>query len=353
MTVVFVNSTRKWGGVKTWTLNFGTALARRGHRVVAVVRPGTSFEDACREAGFVVHPVRFGFKYNPAAVARVAAVFLRERPAVAVVNISRDLEVGAVAARLTGVPVVHRVGLVEDYRGTLEERLRHRFLVDRVLVPAAWMREALLAERAWIRPEQVAVVPNGRDVRSFPLARGSGTGEVVFGCASQLSPSKGHRTLLEALARLRAEGLAVRLRVAGTGSGEAALRARAGELGIGEAVELCGFVGSIAQFLSGLDAFVLPSLKEGFPNALLEALCAGLPAVASDLPGTREMADGISLLVPPGRPEALAEAMGRLARDPALRRELGAAARRRAEARYDLEANAAALEALLREVARP
>jgi glycosyltransferase involved in cell wall biosynthesis len=352
LTVAFVNSTRKWGGVKTWTLDFGAALLARGHRVHALLRPGTPFVEACRGARFDVHPLVFGFKYNPVAIARAARVFARVRPDVVVVNISKDLEVGAVAARLLRIPILHRVGLVEDYRGTRGERLRHRFLVDRVLLPAVWMKGALLGAQPWLRAEEISVVPNSKPTAGVPVARGSGGLPVTFGAASQLSPSKGHGFLLDAFEELLRQGVPARLLVAGAGPLEGELRARVAGSGLAAAVEFCGFQRDMPAFLGGLDGFVLPSLKEGFPNVLLEAMEVGLPAVASDIPGAREMLGGTGLLVPAGDAPGLAGALGRLAGDAALRRTLGEAARRRVETHYDLARNVAQLEGLLREMAR-
>ncbi|WP_025321518.1 glycosyltransferase [Deferrisoma camini] len=351
MKIAFVNSTRKWGGVKSWTLTFGRALAQRGHRVLAVVRRENPFEAACRKAGFRVYPVRFGFKYDPVATARLVRVFRRERPDVVVVNISRDLEVGAVAARLCGVAVVRRVGLVEDLRGTAEERLQHRWLVNRVVVPARWMADALVSAHPWVPRGAVRVVLNGRNLEAYPPAGGSGEGAVVFGVTSQLSPSKGHGVLLDAAERLAKEGTPFRLKVAGTGGLRAELENGVASRGLGERVEFVGFLGDVRPFLQGVDAFVLPSLKEGLPNALLEAMATGLPCVASDLPGTREVGGDAVLLVPSGDPGALAEAMARVSKDPRLRRTLGPRARARVGTVFALEGQVSVLEQVLQEVA--
>ncbi len=242
MTVVFVNSTRKWGGVKSWTLDYGRALQERGHRVVVVARSGTPFVDACRAAGFEVHPFRFGPKYNPAAIRRLGRILRAVGAGVAVVNISRDLDVGAVAARMGGVPVVHRVGLVEDYRGTWEERLHHRWLVSRVLVPSSRMRDRIVARFPWISPSEVWAIPNAKFLDRYRPPRAAASDTVVFGTASQLSPSKGHGYLLEAFARVAGDGGRIRLRVAGTGGLERSLRERAAALGVADLVEFCGFV---------------------------------------------------------------------------------------------------------------
>ncbi|HSH69612.1 MAG TPA: glycosyltransferase, partial [Deferrisomatales bacterium] len=315
MTLLFINATRKWGGVKTWTLAFGQQLQVRGHRVVAAVREGTPFEAACRRSGFVTWPLRFRFKFDPVTLAALVRVFRSEKPDVAVVNISKDLELGALAGRLCRVPVVHRVGLVEDYRDRLGERLWHLRMVDRVVVPAYWMARELPRRFPWIDADRLRVVPNGRAGASMPEARGAGGEGFVVGTTSQLSPSKGHDVLFQGVSLARERGVDVRLRVAGTGDLAGDLARRAEQLGIADRVEFLGFQEHVPAFLAGLDAFALPSVKEGFPNALLEALWVGLPTISSDLPGTREMAEGCGVLVPAFGVLAWTEALSHLAGD--------------------------------------
>jgi glycosyltransferase involved in cell wall biosynthesis len=351
LTVCFLNSTRKWGGVKTWTLDFGEALQERGYRIVAAVRPGTPFVEACRAQGFTVYPLRYGPKYNPVAVLRLVRMLRRERPAVAVVNISKDLNVGAVAAKLCGIAVLRRVGLEEDYRGTREERLLHRMVVDHVLVPSHFLKAGLRRRLEWMRPEAISVIPNSKQLARYRPPQRCAEGPVVFGVSSQLSPSKGHTYLLQALGALREQGLRVELRVAGTGPLESALQGEAVDRGVAEAVTFCGFRRDIPAFLERIDVYVLPSLKEDFPNAMLEAMCASLPVVAFDVGGVPEMLGDAGILTPPAEISPLVEAMKRLIRDPGLRVELGRAARRRAEEKFDLDVNAGALERLLRELA--
>ncbi len=354
MNVVFINSTRKWGGVKTWTLDYGRALQDRGHRVAVILRPATPFEPACRDAGFHTYPVRLGAKYSPVGIARVVRVLRAEAADVAVVNISKDLNVGAVAARFSGVPVVHRIGLAEDFKGSLEERLWHRFLVDLGVVPSRYLQRRILDRLPWFAPDRLVVIPNSKAAGEIPTASpGVPADPVVFGVTSQLSPSKGHRHLLDACAALRDRGVRFHLRIAGTGGLEPRLREEVSARNLEEIVTFSGFQSPVGPFLARLHGFVLPSLNESFSNAILEAMWAGLPVVAFRAGGVPEVVGDAGILVPSGDAGALANAMERLAEDPAERARMGRRARARAEAEYDLARNADRLEAVLREVAGP
>jgi glycosyltransferase involved in cell wall biosynthesis len=97
-----------------------------------------------------------------------------------------------------------------------------------------------------------------------------------------------------------------------------------------------GHVDDVAAALAAADIAVLPSEREGLPRFLLEAAAAGLPSIATDVPGNRDVIDHevTGLLVPPHDPKALYTAITRLASDPALRRRMGAAAREKAEAQF-------------------
>jgi glycosyltransferase involved in cell wall biosynthesis len=176
-------------------------------------------------------------------------------------------------------------------------------------------------------------------------------GAVVVGCVAQILPVKGHPTLLEAVARVRG----VRLWLAGRELDEAyaaVLRKRIAELGLEDRVTFLGEVQDVPALLAELDAFVLPTWNEwrmeGCPVALLEAMSSGLPCVATDIPGSRDVveAETSGILVPAKDAAALAAALERLAADPALRRTLGEAARGRAVRKYAIEIEVRAHEAL-------
>lgn len=97
MHIAFVNSTRKWGGVKTWTMDYSVELMARGHRVSAHVRQDV-FLERLRDAGVDARRAGFGFDFNPVSVLRLAAAFRRDRPDVVVCNIKKDMNIGGMAA---------------------------------------------------------------------------------------------------------------------------------------------------------------------------------------------------------------------------------------------------------------
>jgi glycosyltransferase involved in cell wall biosynthesis len=117
------------------------------------------------------------------------------------------------------------------------------------------------------------------------------------------------------------------------------LEAQVKELDLVGRVHLVGHHADVLPWLAALDAFVLPSDWEGMSNALLEAMAAGLPVVATAVGGTREVVvDGVTgLLVPPGDPDSLAEAISRLLGDSDMRHTMGEAGRARVDRHFSIE----------------
>lgn len=169
-------------------------------------------------------------------------------------------------------------------------------------------------------------------------------GDVVVACVGRLDPVKGQDVLIDALTRLPG----VRARLIGSGAEEAALRARAERLGVADRVELTGWSDRVRDLLDDVDIYCQPSRYETLGLALIEAMGAGLPCVASDTGGVPELLDGgrSGRLVPTGDPAALAAAIRHLAGDPVARERLGRRARERTLAAFTTQRMAARYESL-------
>ena len=186
-------------------------------------------------------------------------------------------------------------------------------------------------------------------------AAGVSSRAVSIATVASLQPQKGHRNLVDACALLRDRGWSVRCNFAGEGEERPALEAQIRELGLQAVVTLQGALprDRVVALVGAADVVVQPSVvlssgkTEGIPVALMEALAAARAVVASDVSGIPELViDGeTGLLVPPGRPVALADAIERLAADPGLRARLGRAGRARVLAEFDLHVTTAALAA--------
>jgi glycosyltransferase involved in cell wall biosynthesis len=204
----------------------------------------------------------------------------------------------------------------------------------RVIANSEGLRE--LARKTAPR-QPIDVIPNGVDTERYhpdPAARPSGRFIVTPG-ASRITERKGLRFLVQAIAMLKPEYPELEAVILGDGAGRAELEAEIKEKNVAGSVRLVGRVPREETPRSYQEAsvFVLPSSNEGMSNALLEGLASGLPAVVTDIGGTRELvSEENGFIVPIGSGEAIADALRTLLDDPALRERLGEASRRRAEA---------------------
>jgi glycosyltransferase involved in cell wall biosynthesis len=202
-----------------------------------------------------------------------------------------------------------------------------------------------------VNPSHLSVVGNGIDVNRWqPDAQARLEARQKLGiwndflwlAVGRLEAVKDYPTLLHALARAPlAAKLTAQLLVLGAGALEAELNNMAAGLGLGQRVRFAGFCPNVTRWMQAADGFVLSSRYEGLPMVLLEAGACGLPAVATDVPGTREViVNGqTGWLAPAGDPERLAAAMGRLMQLPLNeRRGIGERARQHVVEHFSLEA---------------
>ncbi|HEX5034193.1 MAG TPA: glycosyltransferase family 4 protein [bacterium] len=225
-----------------------------------------------------------------------------------------------------GLPVSRRLWcrlygpLFGLYGYWMERALRHgRLTYDGIVAPANWYAESLRAEGSLQAP--VFSVPNGVDLKDFKPAPVPKSKDLLLRllCVGRLAPNKGHRYLLDGLARAQKSIPGLRLTILGQGNLEAALRRQARRLGIERSVDFAGYLpeSDLPAFYRSFDLLVMPSLLEGFNIALLEAMAVGLPVLVSDIPGFRDVADGeTATFFAPADPLDLAKKLMQLAGDP-------------------------------------
>jgi len=161
----------------------------------------------------------------------------------------------------------------------------------------------------------------------------------VIGIVGRLVHQKGHKYLLEAMVRIKARFPGSMLLIVGDGPLKGELTAYARDRGLGKDVIFAGSRMDIPDLLSAMDIFVFPSFREGLGNALLEAMAAGKPIIATDVAPMREIinSEEVGILVPPKDSDALASAIEVLMSDRVRAEALGGAARRRALSFFDIK----------------
>jgi glycosyltransferase involved in cell wall biosynthesis len=170
----------------------------------------------------------------------------------------------------------------------------------------------------------------------------------IVGTAARLVALKGIIYLIQAVSLLRSKFSNVRLEIAGSGPEESALREEVKKLGLADCVKFLTWQTDIAPTLARWDVFVLPSIEDASPIAVIEAMAAGLPVIATNVGGVPDIVeDGkTGLLVPPADPVALAESLARLLGDPGERQQFGLAGRARAREKFSQESMVSAVAAI-------
>jgi glycosyltransferase involved in cell wall biosynthesis len=204
--------------------------------------------------------------------------------------------------------------------------------------------DQLEAER--VPGRKIRVIYNGVERHTAPAARRARLRRIV--AVANLRPEKGHDVLLGAATDVLDSFPDSVFELVGDGQERGRLEAAAAALGISQSISFSGHCDDVTARLDAADIFVLPSRSEAFPNALLEAMTAGLPVVASRVGGVLEVVrDGeTGLLVPPDDPGALGATLRRLIADPALAGRLGAAAHADVSARYSFDRMVAGFDSL-------
>ena len=312
-----------------------------------------------------IHPAK-----DLAALWALWCLFRRERPAVVHTHTSKAGALGRLAAGLAGVPVVVHTPHGHIFYGHFGRIASWTFVqMERLL--ARWMTRCIaLTEderqeyraRGIGRADQVAVVPSsieldrfqragGGERNAFPPGFDCPAGMIIVGSVGWLTPVKGHRYLIEALAKLKPAYPNVCGVIVGSGELHRELETLAEKLGVRSALRFLGKRDDVAECVAAMDVFVLPSLNEGMGRALVEAMAAGRPVVASRVGGVPTVVEDrvTGLLVPPGDAEALAAAIQLLLDRPAWARELGAAAAKQIGDRFSEAAMIRSIESLYEE----
>lgn len=369
MNALFVASTLRLGGAERVTGEVTRRLTSHGIEATwALLREPGREGLRLREAGMELLDGLGPGRFSPAAALRLRRL-IRHRRVAAVYALDHQNAVvaTALAASMARVPrrfmAVHTTGLWGG-RPSLPFGVRAVLPHYSRIVAVAEAQARYLAEREGVPGERICVIPNGVDIERFTpsperSARGralaaeltGSAGGPLLGVVAALRPEKGHRVLLEALPALRRRYPGLSVAFVGEGAERAALEARAGELELTGAVHFLGARDDIADLLAAFDVVVLPSLPEveTLPLALIEAMAAGRPVVATPVGSVGELIeDGAGgFLVPPGDAAALTAALDRLLADDGLRAAFAAKGLATA-ARYDIRVTVARTAALLK-----
>ena len=339
---------RVFAGAEEHALSILTRMRAHGFEP-CLAAPGAlieAMEPNLSAAGVKCLPLEFSSRLDVPTSARLLRFMRRENIAILHCHLFTASLSGAGVARMAGVGAV-----LETCHGPevwrMGKGLRASFWVDRqvgrlvdkyIAVSHAAARH--LSETKRVPKNKIRVIHNGRDLDRFGstnsqrrAATRNSLGlrdEPTILTLARLDEQKGHRHLIDALAKVAAHRPNVVTILAGEGPLEDRLRAQCAALGLTERVRFLGYRRDVPELFEAADMVVLPSLYEGLPLVAIEALAAGRPMVATEVDGTPEVVihEQTGLLVPPANPTALAAAIERLLDNPELASRLAADGRK-------------------------
>lgn len=340
LVVLHVNTEPTWRGGEAQTLMLARGLAARGHRSLVALRRSSALEAAARRAEVETVPLPMRGEFDVLSILGIAGI-IRDHPVdILHYHTSHAVTLGTLASLLAGRrPAVATRRVSFSLRRNPLAKLKYGFRIDHLIAVADGVRWIMIAEG--IAPDRVSVIHSGIDLSRFGLEsdregleRELGVPREAFlvGSVGHLAPHKGQATLLRAMAQVAQAIPHLGLLMIGEGSDRPRLEAEAAAGPLAGRCLFTGFRDDVPRLMASLDLLVLPSHSgEGSPAVVKEAMASGVPVVATDLEGVREIVeDGReAVLVPTGDPARLAAAVERLAADPDLRASLAGAARSR------------------------
>lgn len=355
------------GGAEAVLAELGPAAAGAGLEIAVMplvrIRDRT-VADLLVAAEVPLLPLELAHRWDPRGFARADAALRRWRPDVVHTHLKHADLVGGIVARAHGIPWVSTLhivdrggGLVGQAKRRAATAARRRYAARTVTVSEAQRRWYLDAFKG-ADPDRVVTVHNGvADPRDEVGGAGDRSLRAELGLPDDvclvlqlglLRPGKGHHDLIEAVRRLGPE---VRLHVAVAGDGELRAELEHAAADVADRITFLGFRMDAARLVRDADVLVQPSEFDALPTAVIQALAAGRPVVATSVGGIPEIvtpAEGT--LLPPGSPPALARALEEMAGSLERRTALGTSARARYEHLFTVERMAARLHTLYDEV---
>jgi len=344
------------GGAERVVVSLVCRLAQRGLRAalctLSAEHDSPQLVEELQVAGVARYDLAASRLGDPRAPVRYLRLILRQRFDVVHAHGQDAWILASVVRRLVNTPLVLTRHVLDESADTWRESARRRWALAAArhadaLVAPSFATADRLGELAGLCASRVHVIPNGIDLEKFEasasasrreevrLGLGLGTSEKMVVLPAVLRPGKGHTVLLAALPAIRARVPDARVLFVGDGQEGVELR----ELAQSHGVLFLGHRDDLPDLLRACDLVVLPSFSEALPTVLIEAAAAGRPVVATRVGGTTDIVEHgtTGLLVPPGDPDALAEAIVALLADPRTAEAFGRAGRLVAYARFSLD----------------
>lgn len=343
-----IESELGWSGGQMQSSALCSYLKSKGHKVIIVCRPDSKVEQWAGEQGIQTYTVEQKPLRSINAVLAMKSIILKEKPDIIHLHASRSHVLGSAAAYLAGKGIVVATRRMDhEIKKVWPNTSAYGKWTHALVAISGAVKEAMIA--SGVDPGKIHTIESGADFDKFANASadpsirknlGIADDIPIVTAAASLTKRKGHEYLISASRILKQANCNIHVVLAGEGDMRPALQAQAQQLGV--EVSFLGLYKDMPRLIASSDIFVMPSMMEGLGVAVLEALAARKPVIASAVGGLKEsVINGkTGLSVPPGDPDALSNAIMKLLGDNDLAQKLAAAGQEHARNKFSIKSMA-------------
>lgn len=333
-TICFFNSTDQWGGGEKWHLQTSIYMQQNGHNVLFICNANSELHKRLQqtEVPFELITITNLSFLNPFSSLKVKSILEKYAVEIIIMNLSRDLKVAGLAAKLAGVKrIIYRRGSAIPIKNSVMNRYYFKFVVTDILANSIATKKTVLENNPNLFPEQkIKVVYNGIGIESFlkrdyePLYKKQNE-EIVLVNLGRLEFQKNQKFLIEVAKELKSRQLNFKLIIGGDGRLKEELEVLSKTLGVAEDVLFPGFIENPKDLMNSGDIFLLSSLWEGFGYVLAEAALCKKPIVAFNVSSNPEVIinNKTGFLTPINDIQQFADKVEVLCNNPDLRKNMG------------------------------
>jgi len=349
-----VDTESVWRGGQEQLLSLVLGMRDQGHHVAVAAPRSAPLATRILEKGIHFYPFRQRAELSLLAFARMYKILRKDRFSIIHFNTQRAVIAGTLASRAAGSPVTVCSRRVNFPLPTRLSALKFNLLIDSIVTVSFSIKRTLTSDQ--VNSGIIRVIHEDVDLQGLDRSQtpqlSLPDGKKIVGTVSYLSPEKDQATLIKAFQTVKKNLPDTLLIIVGDGELRSSLGQLVSDLGLKDSVRFTGFRSDSGAIMRHFDVFCLPSLSEGLSAAIMEAMANHLPVVATRVGGNPELViEGkTGLLVEPGEPTFLADALEKLLRSPDLISKMGSAGRQRIERNFTSATKLADFEKLYLEL---
>ncbi|MDO6803348.1 glycosyltransferase family 4 protein [Wenyingzhuangia sp. 1_MG-2023] len=355
-TIVFFNSVAAWGGGEKWHLEMASYLHDEQYRVIVYCQKGGELYQKTIAKKIETRPIDVGNLsfLNPYTILKLKALFQKDDPDLLILNISKDIKSGALAAKLAGVKkIVYRRGSAIPIKDNFLNRWYFKHVVTDMLTNSIATKKTVNEKNPNLFPEdKIKVIYNGLHLNEYYLNRKTDDTTFVIGNLGRLEFQKNQTALIDLAVLLKEKIQDFKILIGGDGRLMHDLKQKSKNLKVDDVIDFQGYITNVNCFMSQIDVFVLPSHWEGFGYVLAEASYHQKPIVAYNVSSNPEIVknDITGFLLPKDALDLMAEKLLFLKNNPDLKEKIGIEGREFVMQNFDAKINQKAVEEYLLEI---